>query len=120
LGVGQHEHARLDVANGDASTDTIRGYRSQLVAWVNWCGDNDVDARLATVEDLKRYREDLVAHGDSLALLVHGKYHDRLVFLRPDVADAVRAYLASRGTITPDELGEALIVADGISPAATG
>jgi integrase/recombinase XerD len=46
-------------------------------------------------------------------LLVHGKFHDRLVFLRPDVADAVRAYLAARGTNRPDEFGEALIVADG-------
>jgi site-specific recombinase XerD len=205
---------RLDVANGDASLDTIRGYRSQLAAWVAWCTNEGVDARTATVDDLKRYREDLVAqgrqastiahklnvlrrvyaaavaaglrvdnpaigvraprdrrapedfgylsevelallfravphddelkhlrdrallgllglqalrtveitranvddlqlHGDSWALLVHGKYHDRLVFLRPDVTDALRAYVAARGTIPPDELGEALIVANG-------
>jgi site-specific recombinase XerD len=205
---------RLDVANGDASTDTIRGYRSQLAAWVNWCQAQEIDARTATVDDVKRYREDLVAlgrqpgtiahklnvlrrvyaaavaaglrpdnpaigvraprdrrapedfgylsevelallfravprdeelkhlrdrallgllglqalrtveitranvtdlqrHGDSWALLVHGKYHDRVVFLRPDVAEAVRAYMAARGSILPDELGEALIVADG-------
>jgi site-specific recombinase XerD len=205
---------RLDVANGDASPDTIRGYRSQLAAWVNWCAEHAVDAKTATVDDVKRYREDLVGHGrqattiahklnvlrrvyaaavaaglrvdnpatgvraprdrrapedfgylsevelallfravphdqelkhlrdrallgllgiqalrtveitranvadlqphgDSWALLVHGKYHDRLVFLRPDVADAVRAYLVARGTIAPDKLGEALIVADG-------
>ena len=54
---------RLDVANGDASVDTIRGYRSQLAAWVSWCLDNHIDARLATVNDVKRYREDLVALG---------------------------------------------------------
>jgi site-specific recombinase XerD len=205
---------RLDVANGDASVDTIRSYRSQLAAWVSWCADQNIDARTAIVDDVKRYREDLVAqgrqattishklnvlrrvyaaavaaglradnpatgvraprdrrgpedfgylsevelallfravphddelkhlrdrallgllglqalrtveitrgnvddlqrHGDNWALLVHGKYHDRLVFLRPDVADAVRAYLAARGTIAPDEFGEALIVAEG-------
>ena len=46
---------RLDVANGDASVDTIRGYRSQLAAWY-WARNRR--ARLATVEDLKRYRED--------------------------------------------------------------
>ena len=42
-----------------------------------------------------------------------GKYDDGLIFLRPDIAEAVRAYLAARGTIAPDDLGEALIVADG-------
>ena len=205
---------RLDVANDDASADTVRGYRSQLAAWVNWCDEQGLDAQTATVDDVKRYREDLVAqgrhpgtiahklnvlrrvyagavaaslrpdnpaigiraprdrrapedfgylsevelallfravphddelkhlrdrallgllglqalrtveitranvtdlqrHSESWALLVHGKYHDRLVFLRPDVVEAVRAYLAARGTIAPDELGEALIVADG-------
>ena len=45
---------------------------------------------------------------------MHGKYHDRLPGVsQADVADAVRAYLASRGSMAPDELGEALIVADG-------
>jgi hypothetical protein len=30
-----------------------------------------------------------------------------------DIADAARAYLAARGTVPSDELGEAVIVADG-------
>jgi site-specific recombinase XerD len=68
---------------------------------------------LRTVEITRANVEDLQLHGDSRALLVHGKHHDRLVFLRPDVAEAVRAYLAARGTIPADELGEALIIADG-------
>ena len=37
---------RLDVANGDASVDTIRGYRSQLAAWVGWCAEHGIDARI--------------------------------------------------------------------------
>jgi hypothetical protein len=44
---------------------------------------------------------------------MHGKFRGRLVFLRPDVTDAVRTYLAARGGIPADELGEAFIVADG-------
>ncbi len=68
---------------------------------------------LRTVEITRANVADLQRHGDSWALLVHGKYHDRLVFLRSDVTKAVRAYLAARGTIARDELGEALIVADG-------
>ena len=39
-----------------------------------------------------------------------GDRSNRLVFLRPDVADAVRAYLVALGSIATDELGEALIV----------
>ena len=202
------------MANGDASVDTIRGYRSQLAAWVSWCADHFIDARKATVDDIKRYREDLgaqgasgrppsvtsstccaactplrsppvcaptpghrrsrasrpkrardfsylsevelrllfrtIPHDDTLkhlrdrallgllglqalrtveiaranvadlqqrgedwALLVHGKYHDRLVFLRPDVAEAMRGYLAARGHVHQDALGEPLVAAVG-------
>jgi hypothetical protein len=46
------------VANGDTSSDTVRGYRSRLAARVNWCADHTVDARTATVDDARRYRED--------------------------------------------------------------
>ncbi len=41
---------RLDVANGDASIDTVRGYRSQIAALVAWCAEQVVDARTATAE----------------------------------------------------------------------
>jgi hypothetical protein len=46
---------------------------------------------LRTVEITRANGTDLQRQGESWALLVHGKYHDRLVFLRPDVAEAVRA-----------------------------
>ena len=59
------------MANGDASADTIRGYRSQLAAWVNWCADQGIDARTATVDDVKRYREDLVAQGRQASTIAH-------------------------------------------------
>jgi len=52
---------------------------------------------LRTVEITRANVANLQRHDDSWALLVHGKYHDRLVFLRPDVVEAVRAYLAARG-----------------------
>ena len=202
------------MANGDASLDTVRGYRSQLAAWVGWCAEHAVDARTATADDLKLYREDLVAigrqpttiahklnvlrrvyaaavaaglradnpviglraprdrrapedfgflseveltllfravphddtlkhlrdrallgllglqalrtieimranvgdlqrRGDDWALLVHGKIHDRLVFLRPDVAEALHGYLVARGRALEDADGEPLLTATG-------
>jgi hypothetical protein len=36
---------------------------------------------------------DLQPRGDDWALLLHGKMQDRLVFLRPDVAEALHCYL---------------------------
>jgi integrase len=60
----------------------------------------------ANVDDLQR-------RGDDWALLVHGKSHDRLVFLRPDVAEALRGYLAARGRVQPDADGEPLLAAVG-------
>ena len=62
---------RLDVANGDAALDTVRGYRSQLAAWVAWCAEHAVDARTATTDDIKRYREDLVAQGRRPTTIAH-------------------------------------------------
>jgi site-specific recombinase XerD len=56
---------------------------------------------LRTVEITRANVDDLQRRGESWALLVHGKFHDRLVFLRSDVAEAVRAYLAARGSIPP-------------------
>ncbi len=205
---------RLDVADGDAAADTIRGYLGQLAAWLRWCAAHSTAVGAATPDDVKRYREDLVrqgrkpntiAHklnvlrrvyaaavaaglrpdnpvagirpprdkravedfgylsevelallfravprdgalkhrrdrallgllslqalrtveimragvadlqrrGEDWALLVHGKAHDRLVFLRPDVADALRDYLTERGHVAADEEGEPLLSAVG-------
>jgi integrase len=52
---------RLDVADGDAAPETVRSYRTQVSAWVAWCRDAAVDPARATVDDVKRYRQDLVA-----------------------------------------------------------
>jgi site-specific recombinase XerD len=68
---------------------------------------------LRTVELTRANVRDLQRRADDWALLVHGKGHDRLVFLRPDVAEALRAYLAARGRGREDALGEPLLAAVG-------
>jgi integrase/recombinase XerD len=60
----------------------------------------------ANVDDLQR-------RGDDWALLVRGKIHDRLMFLRPDVAEALRGYLVVRGRALEDCDGEPLLTATG-------
>jgi len=208
------EFLRVDVANGDASPDTIRGYRTQVGAWVAWCHHHQHDPAVCSVTDVKAYRQDLVAagmqpatvahklailrrfyqaavaaglrpdnpaagvrpprskraledfgylseveltllfravprdgsvkalrdlallallglqglrtveieranagdlhpRGDTVALLVRGKGHDRLVYLRPDVATAIRTYTAARGLARADDQGTPLFVAVG-------
>lgn len=53
----------LDVANGDACFDTLKTYRGNFAAWLNWCGENSVHPGQASVEDVKGWRQDLVTAG---------------------------------------------------------
>lgn len=50
----------IDVAAGDASSDTIATYRYQLHLFVAWCDRFNVNPATATREDIKRYRHFLV------------------------------------------------------------
>ena len=205
---------RLDVANGDAAPDTLRGYRAEAAAWGAWCRARGVAPQAADAEALKAYRRALVEQGyrpaaiafklavvrrvyqaavaaglrpdnpavgvraprarraaedfgclsevylalvlravpgtgrvkdrrdrvllgllalqglrtievvragvadlqrrdAGVALLVRGKGHDRLVYLRPDVAAALDAYLAARGPVAADAEGVPLLAAVG-------
>jgi site-specific recombinase XerD len=54
---------RLDVAAGDASADTVRGYKAQVQQWVTWCRTEAIDPAAATTTDIKRYRAQLVERG---------------------------------------------------------
>lgn len=67
---------------------------------------------LRTVET-ERAKATNLQHGDATALLVRGRGRDRLVYLRPDVAEAVSDYLYMRGPAEPDALGELLFTAVG-------
>ena len=91
---------RLAVANGDASADTIRGCRSQLAAWVSWCADQRVNARTATVADVKRYREHLVAQGRQPSTIAHKLNVLRRVYAAA-VAGGLRADNPATGLRAP-------------------
>jgi site-specific recombinase XerD len=54
---------RLDVAEGDASPETIRAYTGQLQAFLAWCEAERIHPALATFDDLKAYRKALVEAG---------------------------------------------------------
>lgn len=204
---------KIDVANGDASADTVRGYRTQVGQWIAWCQAQGINPATATATDVKEYRQALVSEGyktetvafkltivrrfydaakeagfrpdnpatgvkaprskkasDDLGylsevelalllravpkktgavkelrdramlalmglhglrtveierasvedwkpeaplLLVRGKGHDRVVYLRRDVAEAINAYLVAREPVRTDNAGTPLFAAVG-------
>ena len=82
---------RIDVASGDASPDTIAGYRGVVELWVNWCFDQDFDPATATVMHVKRYRQMLIERNLSAVtvrwnLMVVRRFYEaaRTAGLRPD------------------------------------
>jgi len=214
------EFLRSDVANGDASKDTVRSYRGQVAAWTAWCREQGIDRATATADDVKHYHqwlidrrckpasirwmlsivrrfyeaartaglsgdnpaagvksprvrqaaedfkylsdeqlqsllaavpnpeetgglervkrarnllllmmmalhglrtvevyranvEDLLERGEHTALLVRGKTRDRLVYLRPDTARWLKAYLEVRGQVPADSSGTPVFAALG-------
>lgn len=75
---------RLDVANGDASMDTIRGYKTQVTQWVEWCCQNGMDPSRVTPNDVKAYRLHLVTNGYKATSIAH-----KLTIIRRFYAAAV-------------------------------
>jgi site-specific recombinase XerD len=82
---------RVDVANGDASPDTIAGYRGVVEIWVNWCFDQGFDPATVTVMHIKRYRQTLIERNLSPVtvrwnLMVIRRFYEaaRNAGLRPD------------------------------------
>jgi len=68
---------------------------------------------LRTVEIQRANRDDLQNRPDSWALLVRGKYHDRLVYLRADVADALNLYMETQTQVVSDDAGTPLFLCVG-------
>ncbi len=68
---------------------------------------------MRTVEITRANVDDVQPRDDQRALLVRGKGHDRLIYLRQDVAEALDAYLETRGQVLADALGEPLMTAVG-------
>jgi site-specific recombinase XerD len=68
---------------------------------------------LRTIEVHRANVEDLLERAEHTALLVRGKTRDRIVYLRPDTAERLEAYLAIRGEVKRDEAGTPLFTALG-------
>jgi site-specific recombinase XerD len=62
---------QIDVANGDATADTVAGYRREVAAWVRWCHEFGIDPARARRFDVEAYREALKASGMAVATRKH-------------------------------------------------
>ena len=54
---------QIDVANGDATPDTIEAYRREVGAWIKWCDENGHVPAQVTRNEVERYREDMKKRG---------------------------------------------------------
>ena len=54
---------RVDVANGEASKDTIHTYRNEVELWVAWCIQQGFDPATVTSTQVKRYRQAMIEAG---------------------------------------------------------
>ena len=58
---------QIDVANGDATADTIDAYRREVGAWVKWCEQNGHIPAHITRSEVELYRESLKQRGMAVA-----------------------------------------------------
>ncbi len=62
---------QIDVANGDATRDTVLAYRREVGLWVAWCATRELNPLDARRDDVERYREELKAKGISVSTRAH-------------------------------------------------
>ena len=65
------EFLSIDVASGDATQDTIRAYHREVVYWVKWCEEWNVQPARAKRGDVERYREQLKIQGAAVTTRSH-------------------------------------------------
>ncbi len=57
----------IDVANGDATDDTLRSYAGTVGLFLAWCRDCDLAPQNVTRADIERWRGELKASGNAVA-----------------------------------------------------
>ena len=89
---------RIDVANGDATPDTVEAYRREVGAWVNWCQSQGYDPAQISRHEIEMYRESMKARGFAVStrafkLSIIRRFYDSAVrhgFAQTNPADGVR------------------------------
>ena len=90
---------RVEVANGDATDDTVNAYRREVEAWARWCDARGLGVLDATRDDVEFFRESLKQNGATVAtrrfkLSIIRRFYDaalRYELLAKNPAQGVRA-----------------------------
>ena len=65
------EFLEIDVANGDATPDTVKSYRQEIRSFTAWCRSQGVDPRYVTRRHIEAYREELKRRGNAVSSRSH-------------------------------------------------
>lgn len=61
----------MDVANGDATEDTVRAYYREVGLWLRWCAAREVDPLWVERVHIETYRQELKARGIGVSTRSH-------------------------------------------------
>ena len=89
---------RIDVANGDATPDTVEAYRREVGAWVKWCESQNYDPANISRHEIEMYRESMKERGFAVStrafkLSIVRRFYDSAVrhgFAQTNPAEGVR------------------------------
>ncbi len=65
------EFLQIDVANGDATDDTIRAYHKEIGLFTRWCRERNIAPESATRRHIEAYRESLKTNGAAASTRQH-------------------------------------------------
>ncbi len=90
---------QIDVANGDATRDTVIAYRREVGAWVQWCERNGIETLHATKNEVELFRESLKNRGIAVTtrqfkLSIIRRFYDAAIrhdLIQKNPASGVRA-----------------------------
>jgi site-specific recombinase XerD len=90
---------RIEIANGDATDDTIVAYRREVEAWVLWCERNQIEPLAATRDHVELYRfnlktQKMAASTRSFKLSIVRRFYAAAIrhgLLQTNPAEGVRA-----------------------------
>ena len=71
MGAAFAEFLEIDVANGDATPDTVKSYRQEIKSFTAWCWSQSVDPRQVTRRHIEAYREELKRRGNAVTSRSH-------------------------------------------------
>jgi hypothetical protein len=66
---------RFEVAEGDATDDTLRAYHREIEFYVAWCAQHEIDVPSATRSHIEGYRAELKGRGLNVTTRSHKPFH---------------------------------------------